>query len=158
MPEDYREKILDWFEQRLGTGNEFFFPLKKLREELVSGLSITIPPAEEIEGWLKGDDRFYLLPEPEGFSEHSPDEKDQMEKLGFFDGPRVGLKDKRPTPQQVAEKLREHTAKLINALQKAYESRDRDAEGSGKFEDRLLGLLRHAQKLQQDLPKLTEEL
>lgn len=155
---DYKEKILNWMEQRIKTSDEFFFPLKKLRKELSDGLTIRVPPAERIEQWLAEDGRFDLLEMPEGFGGYSAAEKVKMEQLGFFDGVRVGLKAKHPTPRQVAEKLSEHAGKLIRSLQKAYETRVREGEGAAEFEDQLIGLLRRAQKLQKEIPEIAKVL
>ncbi len=96
--EELKDKILSWIEQTLVKSNDFFLPLKKLRKNLVTGLTVPVPSLEEMAGWLEEDERFDLLPEPEdlGFLPSGPAE--EMERLGFFDGPRVGLRSRRPTP------------------------------------------------------------
>ncbi|HDL63793.1 MAG TPA: hypothetical protein ENH12_00240, partial [Proteobacteria bacterium] len=62
--DDLEDKVLKWIEERISSSSDFVIPIKKLREELVEGLSVPVPPLEQIEGWLEEDERFDLLPEP----------------------------------------------------------------------------------------------
>jgi hypothetical protein len=148
-----KDKILDRIEQQLRTCDDFFLPLKKLGRDLQN--SLPPPPLEELRRWVEEDRRFEVFPAPEGLGGDDPEREQEMETRGFFSGPRVGLVDRRPTPEQIAEKLQEHTSRLLGSLQKAYVARPDGGPEAGLIEDKLLNLLQKAQKLQEQLSNLT---
>ena len=155
--EDQKNKILDWMEERIGGSDNFFIPLKKLRNELEKGLSFPIPPVGKLLQWLEQDSRFDIFPMPENLGGVPAGDEAEMEKMGFYRGPRIGLKSKKPTAEQIAEKLGRHADKLINSLTKAYASRPREGTDTGMIEDRLLELLQKAQDFKNKLPSIITE-
>lgn len=152
-----RNKVLDWMEERISNSDDFFLPLKKLRGELGNGLSIPVPPLEKLQDWLEEDPRFEVFPVPEKLGGGLTGEEAGMEPMGFFPGPRIGLKSRKPSPEQIAEQLKRHADNLLDSLQKAYASRPRRGPDSGLIEDRLLELLQKAQKFKDKLPTIIEE-
>ena len=142
---DLKDKILSWIEERISSSPDFVIPVKKLREELVAGLSVPIPPLEQIEGWLEGDERFDLLPEPDESVDIPVEELALLKQKGIFRGPRVGLKSKRPTQEEIIKRLEEHSGRLLEAIQKGHAAGDMDDEAYEEMEGNVIDFL---QKLQ----------
>lgn len=162
MPDDtFKSAILDWVEGRILSREEFFLPIKRLYLELPPELADRAPPPEALKGWLEADGRFEILRASDNLGvaadKESAEETEAMEKLGYFKGPRVGLKSKRPSREQVLQIIQKHAGKLVESLQKAYEARPRGAQNSGEIEDQLLELMKRAKTLQGQLPGVAEE-
>ena len=152
MNPGYRKEILDWIEQKLEKSEEFFLPLKLLYRELEAGVKFTLPPLEDIRKWICSDGRFDLMEASPELGGYPNSREDEMESLGFFKGPRVGLKKKRPSQKEIAGKLEEHLNKLSNALQKAYAERETAGAVIPELEDQLRGLITKVQKFKESLP------
>jgi hypothetical protein len=142
---DLKDNILKWIEKRISASPEFILPVKKLMEELVEGLSIPISPLEEIESWLEDDERFDLLPEPDESVDIPVEEIALLEEKGIFSGPRVGLKSKRPTQEEIIKRLEEHSGQLLEAIQKGHAAGDIDDDAYEEMEGNVIDFL---QKLQ----------
>ena len=142
---DIQIQILKWIEERISSSPDFVIPVKKLREELVAGLSVPIPPLEQIEGWLEGDERFDLLPEPDESVDIPVEEIAALEQKGIYSGYRVGLKSKRPTQEEIIKRLEEHSGRLLEAIQKGHAAGDMDDEAYEEMEGNVIDFL---QKLQ----------
>ena len=140
-----KDNILKWIEERISASPEFIIPVKKFREELVAGLSIPVPPLEEIESWLEDDERFDLLPEPDESVDIPVEEIALLEEKGIFSGPRVGLESKRPTQEEIIKRLEEHSGRLLEAIQKGHAAGDMDDEAYEEMEGNVIDFL---QKLQ----------
>lgn len=150
-----KEKILTWLERRLESGEDFFLPLNQLHHELRSGLKIPIPPPEEIGAWLQRDERFNFIAIPPDTT--TPAEEKKLEELGYYQGPRVGLQSRRPSPAQATKLLRQQAEKMISSLQKAYQARPREGGEEGEIEDRLLELLQQADRIKKEISKFENE-
>ena len=142
---DLKDKILTWIEERVSSSPDFVIPVKRLREELVEGLTVPIPPLEEIEGWLEENECFDLLPELDGAVDIPADQIAALERSGIYSGLRVGLKSKRPSQKEILNRLKEHTNRLLAAVQKGYTAEDIDDEAYEQLEENLVDFL---QKLQ----------
>jgi len=142
---DLKDKILSWIEERISSSPDFVIPVKKLREELVAGLSIPIPPLEQIDDWLEGDERFDLLPEPDGSVDIPVDQIATLEQTGIYNGLRVGLKSKRPTQEEIIKRLQEHSNTLLEAIQKGYAAGEIDDEAYEQLEGNMVDFLRKLQ-------------
>ena len=143
--DNLKSKILSWIEERISSSPDYVIPIKKLREELVEGLSVPVPPLEQIESWLEEDERFDLLPGPDGGVDLPPEQIAALEQTGIYNGLRVGLKSKRPTQVEIIKRLEEHSNSLLAAVQKGYAAGDIDDEAYEQLEENLVGFL---QKLQ----------
>lgn len=142
---DLKDKILSWIEERISSSPDFVIPIKRLREELVEGLSIPIPPLEQIEGWLEKDERFDLLPEPDGEVDLLPEQIAALERRGIYNGRRVGVKSKRPTQEEIIKRLEEHSNHLLAAVKKGYAAGEIDDEAYEQLEENLVGFLEKLQ-------------
>ncbi len=156
MPDPRPTAILDWVEQRILSFEEFFIPLMRLCREIPPELADPPPAPEVLRSWIETDPRFEILrpsAEPgDGGDAESAEEEEEMERLGYFKGPRVGLKNKRPSREEVLKIIQKHAGKLVEALQKAYAARPRGGGSSAEIEDQLLDLMQRAQTLQKHLP------
>jgi hypothetical protein len=100
---------------------------------------------------LQKDDRFRLF---EGAKiKLTPHMKalitdDEMEKMGFSQGPRVMLKNRVPSRKEVVSFLLNKADQTFETLKKAWEIRPKDDE---EAEDQLLQALAKSQKLQREL-------
>ncbi|MEA1927198.1 MAG: hypothetical protein U9N73_03260 [Candidatus Auribacterota bacterium] len=141
-----KEKILMWIEERISSSPDFVIPVKQLREELVDGLSVPVPSLEEIEGWLDENKRFDLLPEPDGAGDLPPEQIVALEQTGIYNGLRVGLKSRRPTQEEILQRLEEHSNSLLASVQKGYAAGDIDDEAYEQLEENLVGFLQKLQK------------
>ena len=142
---DIQIQILKWIEERISSSPDFVIPVKKLREELVAGLSIPIPPLEQIDDWLEKDERFDLLPEPDGAVDLPTEQIAALEQTGIYNGLRVGLKSKRPTQEEIIKRLQEHSNTLLEAIQKGYAAGEIDDEAFEQLEGNMVDFLRKLQ-------------
>jgi len=143
--DNLKDNVLKWIEERISASPEFIIPVKKLREELVAGLAIPVPPLEEIESWLEDDERFDLLPEPDKEADIPVEQIALLEEKGIYSGPRVGLKSKRPTQEEIVKRLEKHSGQLLEAIQKGHAAGDIDDEAYEEMEGNVIDFL---QKLQ----------
>jgi hypothetical protein len=142
---DLKDKILSWIEECISSSPDFVIPIKKLREELVEGLAIPVPPLEEIESWVENDERFDLLPEPDESVDIPVEQIAALEQTGIYNGLRVGLRSKRPTQQEIIKRLEDHSNSLLAAIQKGHAAGDIDDEAYEQLEGNMVDFL---QKLQ----------
>ncbi|HOO77842.1 MAG TPA: hypothetical protein PK636_06305 [bacterium] len=140
-----RRRILDWLEKRLDADRNFCLPLEKLVRELRRGLSVAPPAVDAVREWVADDPRFDLIPPPETPEGMTAEE---LEVAGVETGHRIGLRSRRPSPRDLAERMETETGRLIEALSMAYENRPRDGAEAGELEDRILDLLRKTRDLQ----------
>ena len=145
-----KDNILKWIEERISASPEFIIPVKKFREELVAGLSIPVPPLEEIESWLEDDERFDLLPEPDESVDIPVEQIAALEKQEIFSGRRVGLKSKRPTQEEILKRLEEHSNSLLAAVQKGYAAGDIDDEAYEQLEGNVVDFLQRIMLTRED--------
>jgi len=143
--DDLRLKILLWIEERISSSPDFVIPIRSLREELVKGLTVPVPPIEEIESWLEEDDRFDLLESPAAREDLPSEQSAALEQMGLFTGPRVGLKSKRPSQEEILKRLEEHSNRLLAAVQKGYAAGEIEEEFFARLEDNLADFIRKVQ-------------
>ncbi len=143
--DDLRLKILLWIEERISSSPDFVIPIRSIREELVKGLTVPVPPIEEIESWLEEDDRFDLLESPAARDDLPSEQSAALEQMGLFTGPRVGLKSKRPSQEEILKRLEEHSNRLLAAVQKGYAAGEIEEESFARLEDNLADFIRKVQ-------------
>ncbi len=142
---DILKKVIVLLEE----ADSFIVPIKwvwkKLEAETLS-FGIT---AEQLEVKLKQDRRFKLFDEYkiDSVRKWSLSEEEQ-ERLGYYRGPRVMLRDRVPTREEVIEFLVKKVDQTFDTLKQAWDIRPKDDEAT---EDQLLEALAKAQKLQRDL-------
>jgi len=129
----------------------FILPVKLVWRKLIRSCPRNSVTHEQFIEALRNDERFKLFDGPDQFlkgyqkaamSEH------EMEKLGFFRGPRVMLKGRIPTRREVVAFLLRKADQMFETLKKAWDIRP---EGDENTEDQLLEALAKAQRLQREL-------
>jgi hypothetical protein len=144
---DILEKVVIFLEE----AESFIVPVKlvwKMLGEEYPGAEISI---EKLTEKLKQDKRFKLFDGPENFMKNKMGPmipEGEMEKLGFYRGPRVMLKGRIPTRKEVITFLLKKADQTFETLKKAWEIRP---DGDETTEDQLLEALAKAQRLQRDL-------
>jgi hypothetical protein len=91
---------------------------------------------------LRADDRFEVFDNDE--NELFEEQVDSLEEIGYFMGPRVMLKSRKPSRKEMGNLLIKKTALIYANLKNAWEMRDKNNEDE---EDQLLNALASTQKL-----------
>lgn len=144
--------------EMLEAAEDFIVPARQLyhdleRADLIRGLTV-----DAFIETLRSDGRFRLF-------EASDDEADdaldvlegdaEMEAMGFYGGPRVMLRDRMPTREDVLSILVRKADKTFSTLQKAWDVRP---DGDEETEDQLLDALAKAQRLKRELQSLLDRV
>jgi flagellin-specific chaperone FliS len=151
MMTDIMKKVVVLLEE----AESFIVPIrwvwKKIEEETPS-VDISV---EQLAEKLKKDRRFKL------FDEYKIDyvgqwslSEEEQERLGYYRGPRVMLRDRVPTREEVIQFLVKKVDQTFDTLKQAWDIRPKDDEST---EDQLLEALAKAQKLQRDLRGILSE-
>lgn len=118
-----KDKILNDVEKDLMEAEEFYIPIKKiwswLREEYNNP-----PTLEELTKWLKADKRFVI----HDIKTRDDEDDTGLEGMGYFSGPRIGLKKRQPTKEDMARIIAKHAGNVTKFLEKAYEVRPKDLD------------------------------
>jgi len=153
LMDDVLEKIVVILEE----AESFIVPVKwvwGMLEQESSSLDFTM---EGLTERLKRDERFRLFAEQKL---SGADEikwvlsKEEQEKLGFYRGPRVMLKDRIPTKKEMVMFLLKKVDQTYDTLKQAWDVRPKEDETA---EDQLLEALAKAQKLQRELRGILAE-
>lgn len=117
-------ELLNLAEIILNEEEDCFVPVKKLAyliSEEKEGMEINIDKLEKL---LQKDERFKVYGF-EGAEEYWDEEDDlEMEQSGYFRGPRVMLLSRRPTSDDIVRMIEEKAQNALDALKKAYGSKD----------------------------------
>jgi hypothetical protein len=153
LMDDVLEKVVVILEE----AESFIVPVKwvwGMLEQESSYLDFTV---EGLAERLKKDRRFRL------FAEQKVSGADEIkwvlseaeqEKLGFYRGPRVMLKDRIPTRKEMVTFLLKKVDQTYDTLKQAWDIRPKEDEAA---EDQLLEALAKAQKLQRELKGILAE-
>lgn len=150
--------ILERIVKLLEGAESFIVPVKLLLRMLKEDSPSLNMTMDQLTATLKKDERFRLFPEQKSNAfdniELTISEAEQ-EKLGFYRGPRVMLKDRVPSREEVVAFLLKKVDQTFETLKQAWDIRPKEDEAT---EDQLLEALAKAQKLQRELQGiLTEE-
>lgn len=141
-------RIVDLADQLLREEHDFIVPIKKLWLKLSLMGELDETQFEEFLIILQQDDRF------EVFDSHEnalfDDQIESLEQIGFFVGPRVMLKSRKPNRKELGDILLKKTNLIFENLKKAWDLRQRQDEDE---EDQLLHALASTQKLLRTLKK-----
>lgn len=142
---DILKKVIVLLEE----ADSFIVPIKWVWKKLDAETPSFGITAEQLEVKIKQDRRFKLFDEYkiDSVSKWSLSEEEQ-ERLGYYRGPRVMLRDRVPTREEVIEFLVKKVDQTFDTLKQAWDIRPKDDEAT---EDQLLEALAKAQKLQRDL-------
>lgn len=144
---DILEKVVIFLEE----AESFIVPVKLVWKMIGEEFPGTDMSMEQLTEKLKKDKRFKLFDGPENFMNSKIGPKvpeGEMEKLGFYRGPRVMLKGRIPTRKEVITFLLKKADQTFQTLKKAWEIRP---GGDETTEDQLLEALAKAQRLQREL-------
>ncbi len=135
-------QITDLAAQLLQKEKEFIVPMKKIWLRLsLMGIMDDVE-FESFSIMMREDDRFEVFEDDE--SELRDDQIDSLEEIGFFMGPRVMLKSRKPSRKELGFLLLRKTALIYDNLKNAWDVRNKNNVDE---EDQLLYALASTQKL-----------
>lgn len=143
--------ILERVADILEDAESFIVPVKWIWNELEKESSPTEMTVEDLTERLKKDERFRIFADQKTNFNHPSDwalSIEEQERLGFFRGPRVMLRDRVPTRKEVIAFLLKKVDQTFDTLKQAWDIRPKEDEVT---EDQLLEALAKAQKLQREL-------
>ncbi len=135
-------QIFDLTEQLLQKETDFIVPVKKIWLMLSLMGKLDDVAFESFSMMLRADQRFEIFEEAE--TELSHDQLDDLESAGFFMGPRVMLKSRKPSRQEMGALLMKKTALIYENLKNVWRQRNNYSE---EEQDQLLHALASTQKL-----------
>lgn len=142
--------LLNIAQQVLNEEKDFIVPIKKIWLKLSLMGQADELSFEEFSHMLHQDDRFEVFDDNETDTEILIGEnKDDLEELGYYFGPRVMLKSRKPSRTEIGKILINKTRQIFENLKKAWDLRPEDEEE----EDQLLQALASTQKLLRTLVK-----
>lgn len=148
-------QIIDLAAELLQKETEFVVPVKKIWLKLSLMGILDDVAFESFSLMLRGDERFEIFDESE--HELRDEQMDHLEEIGFFMGPRVMLKSRKPSRNEMGRLLIKKTTIIYDNLKQAWEQRDKNNEDE---EDQLLSALASTQKLlkaiQKEFPEYSE--
>jgi hypothetical protein len=128
---------------------DFLVPVKKLMKHFLKG--VALPEYPEFLAMLKASPDLVVMDLGDKCEDEDWDEA-EMEALGYYDGPRVRLRDRVPSPADIAAILKRHTDRMMESLGQAY------CVGAESFteeeEDGMLALLERAKSLRDSVQKV----
>ena len=136
--------IMNLTENILSEEKDFIIPVKKVWLKLSLMGKLEKVSFEEFSQMLYQDDRFEIFDDADSDTEEIlGNNKDDLEELGYYFGPRVMLKSRRPSRKEIGKILIKKTEQIFVNLKKAWDLRPQDEEE----EDQLLHALASTQKL-----------
>jgi len=140
ISKEAEDKILEM----LNEAEDFYLPVKKIYKEL-NNAGYPLPEYKDFLNCLKKDKRFE-------WAEFEEKEDKELEELGYYSGPRIKLKARKITKEDMERIVLKHAQNVIDNLVKAYEHRPEDL--SSEEEDRLIELMIRAKKLKEEIIKI----
>ena len=140
--------IVDLAEQLLQDEHDFIVPIKKVWLKLSLMGELDEIQFEEFLFILQKDVRFDVFDNHENALFN--DQIENLEQIGFFIGPRVMLKSRKPNRKELGDILLKKTYLIFENLKKAWDIRQQENE---EEEDQLLHALASTQKLLRTLKK-----
>ncbi len=135
-------QITDLAEQLLQNETDFIVPIKRIWLKLSLMGKVDDIGFESFSLMLIEDERFEVFEDYENTM--FDDQINSLEEFGFFMGPRVMLKSRKPGRKELGAILLKKASLIFESLQSAWELRDKDNE---EEEDQLLYALATTQKL-----------
>jgi len=135
-------QLTDMAEQLLQKETDFIVPIKKIWLKLSLLGKVDRIEFESFSFMLMADDRFEVFDDKE--NELLEDQVDSLEEVGYFMGPRVMLKSRKPGRKELGNLLIKKTTLIYENLKNAWETRNKDNVDE---QDQLLYALASTQKL-----------
>ena len=150
------DKIIDFCKDFLEAEEEYMVPVKKLWLIMSEELNDEKIEPDELTKLLKENDLFKVYEDLDKQEQSWPEEEElEMEKLGHFKGPRVMLKSRTPSKDEVAQVLQKKMQNMLDNLKKAYDVRPDDL--SDEEEKQLLEAMQKSKELQENIGKAFEK-
>ena len=144
------DDLLNYTKKVLDEEKDFIVPIKKVWLKLSLLGKADQLSFEEFSHILHQDERFEVFDESDsGADDILAENKDDLEELGYYFGPRVMLKSRRPSRKEIGNILINKTEQIFDNLKKAWDMRPEDEEE----EDQLLRALASTQKLLRTLER-----
>ena len=144
-------QILDLTEKILNEEKDFIVPVKKLWLKLSLMGEVDRISFEEYSNILQEDKRFEFFNDVDTETNKLfGNDKTDWEELGYYFGPRVMLKSRRPSRKEIGYILIKKTEQIFSNLKKAWDLRPQDDQ---EEEDQLLQALASTQKLLRTLQR-----
>ncbi len=135
---------------------DFLVPVKKLMKHFLK--DEPLPEYPEFLAILKSEPDLVVMDLEEKSEDEGWDEPEmpasseaEMEALGYYTGPRVRLKDRVPSPADIAAILKRHTDRMLESLGQAYCLGAQDF--TEEEEDGMLALLERAKNFRDSVQK-----
>ena len=151
MADQISPKIINYLKNE----KEFLIPIRKIWLNVLTVEERFKISFDKLVSRLETDDRFRVFKSSineDIYSNLSSNEvaylKKELEAKGFYSGPRVWLKERTPTKEEIFNTLIDKSQASIDALVQAWDYRNKDSE------DQLLDLMREMKKLQNHLKDL----
>ena len=138
-------KVLDRIVTMLETAEDFYVPVKKLWKELYQEGCVMFSYEDFIQK-LDQDERFELRDFKKAWGD---DEEAEMEELGYYSGPRIKLKARKITKEDIQRIALRHAKNTIDNLVKAYKVKPEDLPPEA--EDELIELMRKSKELKEKI-------
>lgn len=135
-------QITDLAVKLLQKETDFVVPIKKIWLKLSLLGKVDRVEFESFSYMLRADDRFEVFDDDE--NELLENQVDSLEEVGYFMGPRVMLKSRKPSRQELGNLLIKKTTLIYENLKNAWEQRNKNNE---EEEDQLLYALASTEKL-----------
>jgi hypothetical protein len=128
----------------LEKAEDFYVPVKKIWKELRSQ-GYELGEFDDFLRALKKDKKFEISE----FKDQDLKDGKEMEELGFYSGPRVKLKSRKITKEDMERIILKHMQNMIDNLVKAYQVSPEDL--SPEEEDKLIEIMRKAKDLKEKI-------
>jgi len=146
-----KNTIIDMIIPDIENADDFFVPIKKLWDTLINEKTPDMPSFEEFTALVRNDDRLIVQDFKEAPWENAPEETEEMQSLGYYSGPRVRLKSRVPSKEDIARIIQKNAQKIIDNLIKAYQTKPKDLPE--EEEKQLIEAMIKAKKLKDNLDK-----
>ncbi|MEI8350259.1 MAG: hypothetical protein WCI77_08910 [Candidatus Omnitrophota bacterium] len=140
MEKEVLTKIITILKQ----AEDFYVPIKKLWKE--SSVNGKFSSYDDFLYFFKKDHRFEVI---ETSASYDEDNGPDMEEAGFYTGPRVKLKSRKITKEDMQRIALRHAQNVIDNLIKAYEVKPQDLPH--EKEDELIELMKKAKHLKENI-------
>jgi len=137
------KEVLNEIMSILGLAEDFYVPIKKIWDEF--GSQSGLLTYEDLITFFKKNRKFEIM-EPEVTKE---DDNPDMEEDGFYSGPRVKLRSRKITKEDMQRITLRHAQNVVDNLVKAYEVKPEDLPPDK--EDELIELMKRAKQLKETI-------
>jgi len=148
------KNLLNLAETILKEEEEIIIPIYKLYE-LITQEKEEVPELDQFITLVANDSRFVIMESKSTQEPWSDDEDEAMKSLGFYRGPRIFLKERKPSKEAMLQILQEKMQNTLDALNSLYGESFNDL--SAKDEKQLIHIISKTKDLQKKIDKSFSE-